>query len=242
MTAAAVIWHDLECGVYRADLPLWRKLAATRGDGVILEIGAGTGRVALDLAAQGHRVIALEHDSDLAAELSRRANGLPVEVICADACDFTLSGTGEPGSRVALCIVAMQTVQLFGDRRAFLRCAHVALAPGGLLALALLGRDVQPFDVELSADVAQDGGIRYASAPTALRETADSVLLERRRSLFDGTRESSSLDVTALARVEPGTLAAEGRAAGFAYRGVLPVGATDQHAGSQVVLLEATGR
>ena len=24
---SAVIWHDLECGSYRADLPLWRELA-----------------------------------------------------------------------------------------------------------------------------------------------------------------------------------------------------------------------
>ena len=31
-----VIWHDLECGSYRADLPLWRELAV-REPGPILE-------------------------------------------------------------------------------------------------------------------------------------------------------------------------------------------------------------
>ena len=45
----AVIWHDLECGAYAEDLALWRSLAAERGDPV-LDIGAGTGRVSLDLA------------------------------------------------------------------------------------------------------------------------------------------------------------------------------------------------
>ena len=57
--AGAVAWHDVECASYAADLPLWRELAAERG-GPVLDVGAGTGRVALDLAAPrarggGHR-------------------------------------------------------------------------------------------------------------------------------------------------------------------------------------------
>ncbi|HEX2701880.1 MAG TPA: methyltransferase domain-containing protein [Solirubrobacteraceae bacterium] len=236
VSVPSVIWHDLECGAYRADLALWRELAASRGGRPLLEIGAGTGRVALDLARDGHPVIAVERDDELAAELRRRSAGLPIEVIDADACDFELDAP------VLLCIVAMQTVQLLEDRAAFLRCAHAALAPGGLLALALLGRDVQPFELELAADVVEHGGVRYASAPTALRETAGRVLLERRRTAFDGSSDSVSLDVTALARLEPATLAAEGIAAGFAYRDVLGIPPTAQHAGSQVVLLEARPR
>jgi SAM-dependent methyltransferase len=233
---AAVIWHDLECGVYRADLPLWRSLTALHGAGGVLEVGAGTGRVALDLARTGHTVIALERDPDLAGELTRRAQGLAVQVICADACDFSLA------SPVSLCIVPMQTVQLLADRPAFLRCALAALVPSGLLALALLGRDVQPFDVELAPDVAEHGGVRYASAPTALRENQDSVVLERRRTSSDGAGESTSVDVIALARLEPATLAAEGLAAGFGYVGLLTVDPTEHHAGSQVVLFEARQR
>lgn len=236
MSSADVIWHDLECGAYHADLPLWRALAATRATGAILEIGAGTGRVTLDLARSGHHVLALERDGELAAELRRRGAELPIEVICADACDFSID------TRVALCIVAMQTVQLLADRPAFMRCVLDALEPGGLLALAVLGRDVQPFDLELAADVTEHDGVRYVSAPTALRERVDSVLLERRRTVFDGTAESVSLDVATLARLEPATLAAEGLAAGFAYRGLLTIAATDQHAGSQVVMLEAMSR
>ena len=46
---AKVMWHDVECGSYVADLPLWRRLAAEAG-GPVLDVGAGTGRVALDLA------------------------------------------------------------------------------------------------------------------------------------------------------------------------------------------------
>ena len=57
----SVIWHDLECGTYAEDLPLWRSLAAEHGDPV-LDVGAGTGRVALDLARSGYRVFPLVPD------------------------------------------------------------------------------------------------------------------------------------------------------------------------------------
>ena len=71
-SAVSVIWHDLECGAYAEDLPLWRALAAEHGDPV-LDVGAGTGRVALDLARAGHRVTALDRDPELLEALARRA-------------------------------------------------------------------------------------------------------------------------------------------------------------------------
>ena len=58
------LWHDLECGAYREDLPLWRALAHQAG-GAVLDVGAGTGRVALDLAAGGVAVVALDADAAL---------------------------------------------------------------------------------------------------------------------------------------------------------------------------------
>lgn len=235
--ATAVIWHDLECGAYTADLPLWRELAATHAAQPILDVGAGTGRVALDLAGRGHRVIALERDETLARELDRRARDVgSVQVICADACDFALA---EP---ISLCIVPMQTVQLLADRVAFLRCARAALEPGGLLALALLGDDVQPFSIELDADSAECGGVRYTSTPTALRQTRDAVVLERRRCASSNGEESESLDVATLARVDSAMLLAEAVPVGFAHAGVRQVAATTEHVGSDVLLLSAVAQ
>ena len=143
VTSADVIWHDLECGSYRADLPLWRELAERYGD-PILDVGAGTGRVALDLADAGHRVTALDLDSDLLRTLQGRAGDLQVETVCADARSFELSRRD-----FALCLVPMQTLQLLGDateRAAFLRCARAHLRPGGLLACAIV-TELDPFDV-----------------------------------------------------------------------------------------------
>jgi SAM-dependent methyltransferase len=128
-----VIWHDLECGGYAEDLPLWRELADREGDPV-LDVGAGTGRVALDLARRGHSVTALDRDRELLAELQRRAAGLPVRAVIADARDFRLE------QRFALCVVPMQTIQLLGGpagRAGLLRCVRAQLAPGGLVAVAL---------------------------------------------------------------------------------------------------------
>ena len=59
MTSREVIWHDVENGSYAADLELWRTLAA-EASGPILDLGAGTGRVARDLHAAGHEVHALD--------------------------------------------------------------------------------------------------------------------------------------------------------------------------------------
>ena len=131
MTADAevVVWHDLECGGYTADLPLWRELAA-EADGSVLDLGAGTGRVALDLARRGTDVLALDRDADLLAALRARARAedLDVATLCADARAF------DADRRFALCVVPMQTIQLLGgpeERARCLECVRAHLVTGG---------------------------------------------------------------------------------------------------------------
>ena len=234
VSAEAVIWHDLECGAYTADLEHWLALAAGR-DGPVLDIGAGTGRVALALARAGHEVVALERDEELAAELGRRAGALAIEVRCADACDFALE---EPA---ALAVVPMQTIHLLADRPAFLRCTCAALRPGGLLAVSLLGEGVEPFELELEADAMQLGAVRYESVPTALRrEPGGAVLIERRRSRIAAAGVTSSqLDLIRLERCDGATLAEEARGAGFAPAPGRTVAATLEHVGSEIACFEA---
>jgi SAM-dependent methyltransferase len=231
MSAEAVIWHDLECGGYSADLPCWHALAE-RSAGPVLDIGAGTGRVALPLARAGHAVVALERDATLAAELSRRAGTLPVEVRCADACEFTLA------LPVALAIVPMQTLHLLERRAAFFACARRALQPRGTLAIALLGEGVEPFELELEPDAVQLGAVRYESAPTALRRRDGVVALERRRSRICDGASQSSIDLTRLWECDRATLVAEAREFGFAALEHQRIAPTREHAGSEIVCLE----
>src|SRR3954462_9327880 len=117
-TRLDVLWHDLECSAYEEDLPVWRALAGA-APGPPLDVGAGTGRVSLDLATQGVAVVALDADASLLETLAHRAAGLPVETVVADARDFVLR------RRFPLVLVPMQTLQLLGGRSgraAFLRC------------------------------------------------------------------------------------------------------------------------
>jgi len=82
----AAVWHDVECASYTADLDLWRELAEDAG-GAVLDVGCGTGRVALDLAERGHEVMGVDSDPELVATLARRARerGLRVHAEVSDA-------------------------------------------------------------------------------------------------------------------------------------------------------------
>ncbi|HLW95717.1 MAG TPA: class I SAM-dependent methyltransferase [Solirubrobacteraceae bacterium] len=228
-----VVWHDLECGSYAADLAIWLELAASCG-GSVLDVGAGTGRVALPLARAGHRVVALEREVGLATELRRRAAGLEVEVICADACDFALA------EAVDLAIVPMQTVHLLEDLAAFLRCTHAALCEGGLLAVALLGDGVEPFELELEPDATEIAGVRYASAPTALRREDGAIVLERRRTKSRaGATQSEKIDTIRLRELDAAALERAAHAGGFHTLASRSLPPTHEHAGSEIALMEA---
>jgi SAM-dependent methyltransferase len=236
---AAVAWHDVECAAYVADLPLWRALAAAEGSPV-LDVGAGTGRVALDLAAAGHQVVALDLEPDLLEALTERAARahLEVETLAADAQDFD-AGAG----RFALVLVPMQTVQLLADRPAFLRAARRALRPGGLLAIAIAD-ELSPFEPEPDLlpdpDVAVLDGTRYVSQPTAVRIGDGWSRIERVRTVEspDGHRRSEPNAID-LALLDAPALAEEGRAAGLVTVPGERIEPTPDHVGSAVVLFRA---
>ena len=234
--ATPVLWHDLECGGYTEDLPLWRELAAD-APGPVLDVGAGTGRVTLDLARRGHSVVALDVDAELLHTLRERADGLAVETVAADARAFAL------GRRFPLVIVPMQTVQLLGQdgRATFLACAREHLAPGGLLAIALADA-LEGFDAEHTEpplpDVREVDGVVYASRPVAVRDHGDRVAIERIRETVDCEgRRSAEGNVVVLDRVDAGGLAREAAAHGLRPLAPRRIAATDEYVGSTVVIL-----
>jgi SAM-dependent methyltransferase len=233
------LWHDLECGAYGEDLPLWRALAAEAG-GPVLDVGAGTGRVTLHLAAAGVPVIALDAEARLLEALEHRAAGLPVETVVGDARAFTLE------RRVALVLVPMQTLQLLGGprgRAAFLRCALDHLEPGGLVAAALADA-MDCFDEEHDMppppDAREIAGVRYASQLFAVDDDGDRAAIRRRREIVGpGERYESEEAMVRLDRVSPAEVAMEGRAAGFLNEPDRSVAETEEYLGSTVVILRA---
>jgi SAM-dependent methyltransferase len=253
----AVVWHELECGSYTADLPVWRDLAACAGTGAdaqpLLDVGAGTGRVALDLAARGHAVTALDRDAELLRALRERAGQSTIETVCADARSFELQR-----SDFAVCLVPMQTIQLLGGpagRLAFLSRARACLRPRGLLACAIV-TDIQPFDCAAGdlgpePDVAHVGDVDYVSRPTRLHVDAATLRIERERSVLSrmcrtsarGKRASEraevELDVIELDQLSVAQLLGEGEQAGLSGAGSRSIPPTLEHVGSEVVMFHA---
>lgn len=231
---SAVIWHDVECGSYAEDLDLWRALAA-EADGPVLDVGAGTGRVTLDLAGRGVDVTALDSKAELLAALSARASE-PVPTVAADAREFAI-----PGARFALIMVPMQTIQLLGGadgRAAFLRAARAHLAGGGRIAIALADA-LDSFEAEIDGlpepDVVTVDGITYTSLPLAVVDEGDHAAIHRLRQRSDGAPEEH--DVIRLARVSPAELAEEAGALGLVAEEARRIPATDVYVGSTVVIL-----
>ena len=236
----AVIWHDLECGGYRADISLWLGLAAERG-GPVLDIGAGTGRVAIMLARAGYDVVALDSDEELLTELRHRSVGLPILTRLADARRFALERT------FPLCVVPMQTVQLLGGeagRLAFFGRARRHLRVGGVLAISIT-EEFEEFewhdgDPGPVPDMVELDGCVYCSQPTAVRREGARCVLERRRERVDpvGGR-TIELDTIALDLVSGDRLEDEAARVGLRALGRRRVSATEDHVGSEVVMLGA---
>jgi SAM-dependent methyltransferase len=234
----AVIWHDVECGGYTADLPLWRELASRAG-GPVLELGAGTGRVALDLAEHGHEVTALATDQVLLDELRRRADRrrLAIAVVHADARSLA------PFGRFSLVLAPMQLLQVIGGpsaRAELLAGAAALLAQNGQFAAAVAELDdaIAPEDAEPPLpDVGERDGWVFSSLPLDVRPDPAGVAVERLRQRVSPTGELTEERHTQLLdSVSPEALEREVAAAGLRPEARHEIAPTPDHVGSTVIV------
>ncbi len=116
--AALARYYDLDTAGETVDVETYLALAAAT-DEPILELAAGTGRVAIPLAVAGHQVIGVDRDAD-ALDLARSrwerrdpaGSGGALELVQADITDVTL------GRRFGLVILALNTFVLLDGREA----------------------------------------------------------------------------------------------------------------------------
>lgn len=249
--AAAAIWHDVECGSYAADLPLWEELAERHG-GPILELGCGTGRVALHLARRGYRVFGLDRDPELltalaerAADFSRTRMGkesaagpeprvIPVQ---ADARSFELA---DP---VALALAPTHLLQLLStaaERRECLRCVAGALRPGALLAATIIeGMPEADGAPPPLPDVREVDGWVYSSLAVGAAIGPGEIVVRRLRHAVSPEGElSEEPNEVRIATFSAASLEADAEAAGLRPAGRREIPETELHVGSTVVLLE----
>ena len=134
-TAAALArLYDLDLTDDPGDLDLYLAIA-DRVDGPILELAAGSGRLAIPLAEAGHRVTAVDLDPAMLDRARRRARKLAgadrLTFVEADLVGLRLPDAGTYG----LAFIALNSLLVLPSRvaqRAALRTLADHLAPGGL--------------------------------------------------------------------------------------------------------------
>ena len=136
-------WAEIYDSVYsyvRSDLPMYTRAAIDSG-GPVLELGVGTGRVAIPTAEQGVDVVGVDNSEAMLAVASSKAASLgddagSLELIAADIRDFTLRDSDGGERKFPLATIpfrgflALLTVE---DQFSALRRIYEHLQPGGIL-------------------------------------------------------------------------------------------------------------
>ena len=137
--AAIAAVYDFSYADFTEDIDFYENLARAV-DGPLLELGAGSGRVAIPLAQAGYEVVGIDTSASMLAAGRRTLarTRLPrkgkVELLEGDMTSFDL------GRKFGLVFVAANTFQhllTMRDQAACLRCAAAHLAPGGVFSMSV---------------------------------------------------------------------------------------------------------
>jgi SAM-dependent methyltransferase len=171
---------DLDFGHFNADLAFYEELAR-RGDGTALDLGSGTGRVAIPLARAGIEVHCIEQDEAMIARMASKAGAespARVHVSCGDIRRFDL------GREFGLVFAAYGTLHHLlsqEDQMACLRNVRRHLAPGGTFACDLTPMLTAIWDPAETAPLLHDwtrtlpGGETVTKLRTVLPDRAEQV-------------------------------------------------------------------
>jgi SAM-dependent methyltransferase len=130
------------------DVAFYLEEARTSG-GPVVELGVGTGRIAVPIAADGIRVIGVDSSRGMLDVCARRAALAGVEL------DLRVGDLREPpvDERVPLVICPFRSLlhmHTDEDRKAVLRAAHELLVPGGRFVFDVFAPDAD--DIEQTHD------------------------------------------------------------------------------------------
>jgi SAM-dependent methyltransferase len=146
------------------------RLAELAGAGPVLELGIGTGRLALPLAARGLEVHGLDSSTAMLERLRAKPGGERIQAHVGDMAEIGVEG------RFSLVFVAVNTFFLLASQEEQVRCfASVAarLTPGGVFVI--------------EAHVPDPAAFREQQSLRVTGLTADSVLLSASR--FDAATQ-----------------------------------------------------
>jgi SAM-dependent methyltransferase len=155
--------YDLDLSVDPGDVDLYRALARRTGD-PILELAVGSGRIAVPLAEDGHRVVGVDIDPAMLdrarARIAAAGPGVAdrVELVEGDMTDAGANAAVRAAGPYHLAILALNSIIILPTaerQRAALAAMAQALAPGGLAVVDVwlpVPADLTAFDGRLSLD------------------------------------------------------------------------------------------
>jgi SAM-dependent methyltransferase len=139
IAAALARLYDLDLVDDPGDVDLYRALA-DRARGRVLELAVGTGRVAVPLAAAGHRVTGVDNDPHMLDRARARGatnlagSGGSLELVAADIVGLALPG----GAAFEFAFLALNSLMTLGTRtaqQAAVQALADHLVPGGIAAV-----------------------------------------------------------------------------------------------------------
>jgi SAM-dependent methyltransferase len=188
-------YYDLDMLDVAEDVGMYLELANETG-GPVLELAAGSGRVAVPLARAGHRVVALDNDPEMlqrareawAAVPADDRKGGELEVIDGD---LTVHRDDE---RYGLVILALNSIMLLDDeaaRAAALVTMRAHLRPGGIAVVDVVTPDqdeLETYDGRLQLEWVRHDGARgeLVSKLMSARLDPDAATVELNQ-LFDAS-------------------------------------------------------
>jgi SAM-dependent methyltransferase len=162
-------------------------LVELAGTGPVLELGIGTGRLALPLAARGIQVQGIDASEAMVAKLRAKRGGDAIHVTIGDFADVPVDGT------FPLVFIAFNTLFALLSQEAQVRCfANVAprLADGGVFAveafvpdLALYNRNQRLFVMDMDTSMVRIDAGRIQPSEQQV-EAMQIVVSEERTRLF----------------------------------------------------------
>lgn len=181
-------WYDVDYAGYLGELMFYRRVCdeVMRPGGLIVEVGAGTGRLTIPLATGGRRIFAVEPAASMRARLRQKLSFHRLDVDIEDGLAHTFVGPETPADLIIFAFNGILHVRGRAALDESLRHIRQRLAPGGVLAMDLTG----PYWESI-----RQGRIPWGRVDERVHPTTGVPFLTCDRSAYDASSRTMRIDI-----------------------------------------------